>query len=86
MEVTEGLLIEDVESVINKMNTLASLGVYFLIDDVGTGYSLFTYIKQLLIYELKIDKSFVQDVIDDPNNAAIVKAILLWQSILNSKW
>ena len=75
-EVTEGLLIEDMESTIARMNQLAEFGIRFSIDDFGTGYSSLAYLKQLPIYELKIDKSFVNDTPADRNDTAIVQSIL----------
>lgn len=76
LEVTEGLMITDKEAVIAKMNELSSLGVRFSIDDFGTGYSSLAYLKRMPISELKIDKSFVQDIAIDSDDAAIVKTII----------
>lgn len=76
LEVTEGLLIENWQDTAQRMNELVALGVRFSIDDFGTGYSSLAYLKRLPLYELKIDKSFVQDVPQDMNDATIVKAIL----------
>jgi diguanylate cyclase (GGDEF)-like protein/PAS domain S-box-containing protein len=75
-EVTEGLFIEDIGETIVRMNQLADLGIRFSIDDFGTGYSSLNYLKKLPLYELKIDKSFVQDVPHDANGSAIVLSIL----------
>ncbi|SNS96794.1 diguanylate cyclase (GGDEF) domain-containing protein [Noviherbaspirillum humi] len=75
-EVTEGLLIEDLESAIARMRELASLGIRFSIDDFGTGYSSLAYLKRLPLYELKIDKSFIKDVPHDADSVAIVQSIL----------
>jgi diguanylate cyclase (GGDEF)-like protein/PAS domain S-box-containing protein len=75
-EVTEGLLIEDIEDIAERMAELARLGIRFSIDDFGTGYSSLAYLKKLPLHELKIDKSFVQDTPDDPNDTAIVRSIL----------
>jgi diguanylate cyclase (GGDEF)-like protein/PAS domain S-box-containing protein len=76
LEVTEGLLVENWQDTAERMNELVALGVRFSIDDFGTGYSSLAYLKKLPLYELKIDRSFVQDTPGDPNDAAIVQAIL----------
>lgn len=76
LEVTEGLVIDNVTDVIAKMSELASLGIHFSIDDFGTGYSSLSYLKRLPINELKIDKQFVQDAPHDPNDGVLVDAIL----------
>ena len=76
LEVTESLLIENLDDTIARMTEIERLGVRFSIDDFGTGYSSLAYLKRLPLYELKIDKSFVQDTPDDPNDTAIVQSIL----------
>lgn len=76
LEVTESLLIENLDDTIARMTQLVHMGVRFSIDDFGTGYSSLGYLKKLPLYELKIDKSFVQDTPDDPNDTAIVESIL----------
>lgn len=76
LEITEGLVIEDVGEVIAKMSELVVLGFHFSIDDFGTGYSSLAYLKRLPIHELKIDKTFVQDAPNDPDDAALVETIL----------
>jgi len=76
LEVTEGLLIENWESTLARMQRLVALGVRFSIDDFGTGYSSLGYLKKLPLYELKIDRGFVADTPDDPSDTAIVQAIL----------
>ncbi|MBR7799732.1 putative bifunctional diguanylate cyclase/phosphodiesterase [Undibacterium fentianense] len=75
-EVTEGLFIDNLQETISRMDKLADLGIRFSIDDFGTGYSSLNYLKRLPLYELKIDKSFVQDIPDDANGTAIVRSIL----------
>ena len=76
LEVTEGLLIENWQATLARMQELVALGVRFSIDDFGTGYSSLGYLKKLPLYELKIDKSFVDDTPGDPSDTAIVQSIL----------
>jgi len=76
MELTEGVVVDDVESVISRMEELARIGVRFALDDFGIGYSSLFYLKRLPLHQIKIDRSFVADIPDDPNDAAIVRAIL----------
>jgi len=75
-EVTEGLLIEDIDQTITRMHQLVSLGIRFSVDDFGTGYSNLAYLKTMPLYELKIDKSFMRDTPQDHNSTAIVQSIL----------
>jgi diguanylate cyclase (GGDEF)-like protein len=75
-EVTEGLLLENLEHTIPRMNALAARGIRFSIDDFGTGYSSLAYLKRLPLHELKIDRSFIQDTPHDPGDTAIVEMIL----------
>ena len=76
LEVTEGLLIENLANTISRMNEIAAMGIRFSIDDFGTGYSSLSYLKRLPLYELKIDRSFIQDTPGDPSDTAIVQLIL----------
>jgi EAL domain-containing protein (putative c-di-GMP-specific phosphodiesterase class I) len=69
-------MINDVEENIATLLRLREMGVYISIDDFGTGYSSLSYLKRFPIHALKIDQSFVRDVVVDKDNAAIVKAII----------
>jgi EAL domain-containing protein (putative c-di-GMP-specific phosphodiesterase class I) len=82
LELTESLLLNDIEQVIQKMSALREVGIGFALDDFGTGYSSLSYLKRLPLEQLKIDKTFVQDVLVDGNDAAIAQMILaLGQSL-----
>jgi len=76
LELTESLLLADIEDTIDKMKILAELGIQFSLDDFGTGYSSLQYLKRLPLYQLKIDKSFVDDLVSDSNDQAIVRTII----------
>lgn len=76
LELTESLLLHDVDDVISKMSELQDFGVGFALDDFGTGYSSLAYIKRLPIEQLKIDKSFTRDLLTDSNDAVIAQAII----------
>ena len=76
LELTETLLIDDVPSVIEKMFILKAKGVCLSLDDVGTGYSSLAYLKRLPLDELKIDRSFVRDILSDHHDASIAKTII----------
>jgi len=77
LELTESVLLTDVNEVIVKMGELKALGVSFSIDDFGIGYSSLAYLKRLPLDELKIDRSFINDVMTDANDASIVQTILV---------
>ena len=76
LELTESLLVEDMETTIATMTALRSYGVGFSLDDFGTGYSSLSYLKRMPLDQLKIDQSFVRDLLTDPNDAAIVDTII----------
>jgi diguanylate cyclase (GGDEF)-like protein len=76
LEVTEGVLIDKMEDTIARMAQLAALGLRFSIDDFGTGYSSLAYLRQMPLYELKIDRSFVMDTPDNAGSVALVQAIV----------
>jgi diguanylate cyclase (GGDEF)-like protein/PAS domain S-box-containing protein len=76
LELTESLLVSNVDDVIEKMFALKGKGVGFSLDDFGTGYSSLAYLKRLPLDQLKIDQSFVRDVLSDPNDAAIARTII----------
>ncbi|MGB4063115.1 MAG: EAL domain-containing protein [Azonexus sp.] len=76
LELTESMLLEDTEAIIGRMAELKQLGIRFSLDDFGTGYSSLAYLKRLPLNQLKIDQSFVRDVLTDPNDAAIAETIV----------
>ncbi|MES2536808.1 MAG: EAL domain-containing protein [Pseudomonadota bacterium] len=82
LELTESLLVDNVEETIAKMATLKARGIGFALDDFGTGYSSLSYLKRLPLDQLKIDRTFVSDVLTDANDAVIVRTIVaLGQSL-----
>jgi diguanylate cyclase (GGDEF)-like protein len=85
VELTEGTLIEDFEATIETLNTLKALGISLSIDDFGTGYSSLNYLKRFPIDQLKIDKSFVQDISSNTSDDAIVTAIIAIAQKLDMK-
>jgi len=76
LELTESMLVKNVDAVIVKMNAIKALGVSFSLDDFGTGYSSLSYLKLLPLAQLKIDQSFVRDLLSDPNDAIIARTII----------
>jgi diguanylate cyclase (GGDEF)-like protein/PAS domain S-box-containing protein len=83
LEITEGIVIQNLEDTIAKMLELKCMGISFAMDDFGTGYSSLTYLKRLPVDALKIDQSFVRDATTDPNDAEIVRAIIAMAASLN---
>ncbi len=82
-ELTESILIKETDKVMAIVRQLKSMGVKLSIDDFGTGYSSLSYLKQFNVDKLKIDQSFIRDMADDPNDAAIVRAIIQMAKSLN---
>ena len=85
LEITENMLLHDLDSCLQKMNQVRALGVYLSIDDFGTGYSSLKYLKTLPIDRLKIDQSFVRDLLEDSSDEAIVHAIIAMAKALKIK-
>ncbi|NKF52486.1 EAL domain-containing protein [Shewanella sp. WXL01] len=85
LEITESCMMNHPEEIINVLKTLGNMGIAISIDDFGTGYSSLNYLKKLPIDILKIDQSFMRDIPDDSNNAAIAKAIIAMGHAMNLK-
>lgn len=83
LEITESVAVQDISDLSAKMEALQQIGVGISLDDFGTGYSSLAYIQQLPFDTLKIDQSFVQDIHQDPNDAAIVEAVLAMAKALD---
>ena len=76
IEITEGIVIENIDKTISILRSLKDMGINISIDDFGTGYSSLSYLKKLPLSELKIDKAFIDEVPDEEDSTAIVKTIL----------
>ena len=76
LELTESSVLDDLADTVTKMQALQQIGVRFGLDDFGTGYSSLAQLKRLPLHHLKIDRSFVQDIVTDPSDAAIVQTII----------
>jgi diguanylate cyclase (GGDEF)-like protein/PAS domain S-box-containing protein len=85
MELTESLLLADADVAFSVLQELKAMGLTLAIDDFGTGYSSFSYLRQFHVSKLKIDRSFIQDVALNPNDAAITTAIIGMAKNLNIK-
>ena len=77
LELTEGMLLADVEDTIATMNILSEIGIQFSMDDFGTGYSSLQYLKRLPLDQLKIDQSFIRNIVTDNSDRAIVRTIIV---------
>lgn len=76
LELTEGMLVTNIDDVVVKMKSLQSIGVSFALDDFGTGYSSLSYLKRLPLDQLKIDQCFIREILDDANDAAIARTVI----------
>ena len=85
LELTESMFLENIESMIATMNALKEVGVQFSLDDFGTGYSSLQYLKRLPLDQLKIDQSFVRDLLHDQSDRAIVRTIIAMARSLKLK-
>jgi EAL domain-containing protein (putative c-di-GMP-specific phosphodiesterase class I) len=85
LEITESVLIQQPANALKRMKELKDLGVHICLDDFGTGYSSFAYLKQFPFDALKIDRSFIANVHDDPKSSAIVTAIIQMAHSMNTK-
>ncbi len=77
LELTESIWVDDIQEIVKKMRTLKEHGISFALDDFGTGYSSLAYLKRLPLDQLKIDQSFVRDIMDDTQGAEIARTIIL---------
>jgi diguanylate cyclase (GGDEF)-like protein len=76
LELTESMLIDNIKKIIVTINALNEIGIKISLDDFGTGYSSLQYLKKLLIYQLKIDKSFVRDIVTDSQDEVLTRTII----------
>jgi EAL domain-containing protein (putative c-di-GMP-specific phosphodiesterase class I) len=85
LEITESALMEETEASFASMHELTKMGIRFIMDDFGTGYSSLSYLKRFPLHAIKIDRSFVNDITTDPDDAAITEAIISIAHSLNMK-
>ncbi|WP_232420106.1 putative bifunctional diguanylate cyclase/phosphodiesterase [Nitrosococcus watsonii] len=85
VEITEGLLLEDMDSAFNTLQSLSALGVHISVDDFGTGHASLSYLKNLPFDSIKIDRSFIQGIPTDPESRTITKAVIALGHSLNLK-
>ncbi|MDX1810281.1 MAG: PAS domain S-box protein [Sulfurospirillaceae bacterium] len=85
LELTESIMINEADNILQVVKALKKLGIQLSIDDFGTGYSSLAYLKRFAIDKLKIDKSFIQDIVHDNDDAIIVKTIIQMAKNLNLK-
>ena len=85
LELTESMLLDDIEDAIATMNALGEIGVQFSLDDFGTGYSSLQYLKRLPLYQLKIDQSFVRDIAFNMHDRSIVRTIIAMAKSMDLK-
>ena len=83
LELTEGMLLADIEDTIATMNILSEIGIQFSMDDFGTGYSSLQYLKRLPLDQLKIDQSFIRNIVTDNSDKAIVRTIIVMAQSLD---
>jgi EAL domain-containing protein (putative c-di-GMP-specific phosphodiesterase class I) len=83
LELTESMLVENVEGIISSMHTLKEMGIHFSLDHFGTGYSSLQYIQQMPLDQLKIDQSFVRNISSDPSKNTIVRTIIAMAKGMN---
>jgi len=83
LELTESMLLDNIQNIISTMNELNESGIQFSLDDFGTGYSSLQYLKQLPLNQLKIDQSFIRDIATDSSDKAIVRTIIAMAQSLN---
>lgn len=76
LELTESLLVDNIKHIVATMNALGAIGIQFSLDDFGTGYSSLQYLKKLPLNQLKVDQSFVRDIVTDSSDSAIVLTII----------